>query len=655
MKIANVIVDISIQKLDKTFDYIVPKELEDELTSGMKVRAPFGNREITGYVYNISDSSDIKIEKLKSIISIEEKSIPVEFELMKLAQFMRDRYGCTLNQAIKTVLPAKRQISKKKTRVTMVEDLKNGYSPVSLNKEQKDIYNGIIENYPKPALIHGITGSGKTEIYMEIIDEMIRRKKSTILLIPEISLTMQNLLRFSARYGDRVGIVNSRLSAGEKYEIFEKAKNGMLDVVIGPRSALFTPFKNLGMIIIDECHDNAYFSESTPRYVASEVALARADISGAGVILGSATPLVSDYKKAKDGIYDLYKLNKRAVSGSQLPQVSVVDLREELKSGNKTIFSRELADDIRRCLDNNEQIMLFLNRRGFAGFVNCRSCGHVIKCPHCDVSLTSHYGGKLVCHYCGYEIKTLSKCPECGSNQIAAFGLGTEKLETMVKEYFPDARVLRMDLDTTSGKAGHSKILKQFVEHKADILIGTQMIVKGHDFPLVTLVGVVAADLSLYSDDYLASERTFELITQAAGRAGRRDNKGKVVIQTYNPDNPTIIAAASSDYETFYEDEITYRKLLEYPPEGAMLSVIVSSEDEALVNKEAEYLTAMMGRKFADDKIKIIGPADANVKKIKDKYRKTFYIKHQDQNVLLSVRNAILDENVSSMLQMDII
>ena len=672
MRYADVIVDISLQKLDRTFSYAVPGELEESVRPGVKVLVSFGTRTLSGFVLDVADhpAEGISPEKIKPIISVDEKAVSIESELIELAAFMKKQYGCTMNQALKTVLPSKKRISARKQKVEQTpiteEDRENDAVSVVLNAEQRAAVDGILGNYPKPALIYGITGSGKTQVYMELIDEMIRRGRQTILLIPEISLTFQNLRRFGLRYGERVGVVNSRLSDGEKYQVFEKAKNGEIDVIIGPRSALFTPFPALGMIIADEEHETAYLSETAPRYKTVEVAMERGRISGACVVLGSATPLVEDYKKALSGEYGLYELSYRAIPGSSLPRVSIVDMKEELRSGNKTIFSRRLAEAMRERLNKKEQIMLFINRRGYAGFVSCRSCGYVLKCPHCDVSMTAHTfagdseGGRrrargLMCHYCGYEIPMPDACPSCGSPYIAGFGLGTEKVEEMVHKYFPGARTLRMDTDTTSGKAGHSRILSRFASGKADVLIGTQMIVKGHDFPKVTLVGIMAADLSLYSNDFRAGERTFQLLTQAAGRAGRAQEMGAVVIQTYNPDNSTIIAAAHQDYRSFYEEEIAYRALLGYPPEGEMLSVLMTHPSDEEVHREAGMLTALISHEFGDGLLQIVGPSDAGVRKVQDKFRCIFYVKHPDRELLLRVRDTIALQSVGSSLQMDLL
>ena len=393
---------------------------------------------------------------------------------------------------------------------------------------------------------------------------------------------------------------------------------GEIDIMIGPRSALFTPFSDIGLIVIDEEHESAYNSEQSPRYHAKETAIYIAKEHKASVILGSATPSVETYYHALTGEYKLFTLSHRAL-GNELPKVYVEDLREELKSGNRSILSRRLKALIEDRLNNNKQVMLFLNKRGYAGFISCRSCGHVMKCPHCDISLTFHKNGKLVCHYCGYEQPSVNLCPKCGSRYISGFRAGTQQVEEVIKKMYPDARTLRMDMDTTTGKEGHEKILSAFANHEADILIGTQMIVKGHDFPDVTLVGVLAADMSLYSGSYMAAERTFQLLTQAAGRAGRGDTPGEVVIQTYTPDNYSIKTAQAQDYNAFYEEEIAYRRLMEYPPISNMLKVSIASKNEKILDAAADYIKNNHNR-FHGSEINVYDPVNAGVYKINDIY-----------------------------------
>lgn len=518
------------------------------------------------------------------------------------------------------------------------EDFRN---VTSLNQEQQVVCDGIIKDYDNndmtPCLIKGVTGSGKTEVYMEIIQHVLSKGREVIVLIPEISLTYQTIMRFYAKFGNVVSVINSRLSKGEKYDRFELAAQGRIKIMVGPRSALFTPFSNLGAVIIDEEHESAYQSETIPRYHARETAIELARMTGAKVIMGSATPSLEAFNRCRNGIYKLYRLDNRA-GNATIPDVDVVDLRDEMKKGNRTMFSTKLKSLMQEKLDAGEQIMLFLNRRGYQGFINCRDCGNVIQCPHCDVSLTLHGRNRLVCHYCGYETVFNHICPKCGSKYIGAFKAGTEKVEEETRKIFPHASVLRMDLDTTSGKEGHRNILEKFASHEADILIGTQMIVKGHDFADVTLVGILLADMSLHCSDYRAAEITFDLLTQAAGRAGRGDRKGNVVIQTYDPEHYSIVHAAGQDYDAFYDEEMGYRELMGYPPSNHMMAVRISCADADLATKLSDELYKLTS---VDDKVNIIGPADAAVYKINDIYNRVIYYKCRDYALLIQIKDII--------------
>lgn len=718
-RFAQIIIDISHEKVDRTFDYRIPPQLEDRISVGVLVKIPFGkgNSLRKGYVVGITDHADYDADKIKEIAGIVEGSVSAESQLIMLAWWLKEQYGSTMNQALKTVLPVKQKVKPKekkvlrllipeeqlealtaeaekksyKARVRLFKALKEnplipyevasgqmnlsaatlkpviekGYvaleseeifrnpvkdvgsrvKAVDLNGEQQAVVDAFCEDYEagkrETYLIHGITGSGKTEVYMEMISRVISEGKQVIVLIPEIALTYQTVMRFYGRFGNRVSIINSRLSAGERYDQFERARGGDIDIMIGPRSALFTPFSRLGLIIIDEEHEGAYKSEVVPRYHAREVAVKRAQMQNASVVLGSATPSLEAYTKALRGEYRLFSLHTRAKADSRLADVAVVDLREELKAGNKSIFSRRLQQMIGDRLEKKEQIMMFINRRGYANFVSCRSCGEAIKCPHCDVTLTLHKDNRLVCHYCGYSIPMPDKCPSCGSPYIANFGVGTQKIEMMTKKMFPQARVLRMDLDTTSKKGGHEEILSAFAEGDADILIGTQMIVKGHDFPDVTLVGVLAADLSLYTPDYRAAERTFQLLTQAAGRAGRDARHGDVIIQTYNPEHYSIVTAAEQDYETFYHQEMAYRRLMKYPPVNVLFTVQMASKSEAALVEAADRLAAHITPQADEEKVQMIGPVDASVYKINDIYRKILYLKQENYDILIKIRDNI--------------
>ena len=666
---ADIIVDITHEKLDKIFQYRIPKEMEGRLQTGMEVLIPFGraNRETKGYVIGFSEKCNYDPEKIKEITQISQNHIAIEAKLVALAAWMKEHYGGTMIQALKTVLPIKQQEKQKEQRsIRLLLDRREAKERLSyflsknqtararvvaalldrpilpyeyvtrqlkvtaavlrameeqgiLQIEAEVVYRNPVtakrtkqqsfcyteaqqaaihifcEEYRRGKrgtyLVYGVTGSGKTEVYMEMIEHVIAEGKQAIVLIPEIALTYQTVMRFYQRFGDRVSIINSRLSKGERYDQMLRAKRGEINVMIGPRSALFTPFERLGLIIIDEEHEGTYKSEQTPRYHARETAIARAAMEGASVVLGSATPSMEAFYKAVTGEFRLLRLPERAKQRA-MAHVTVADMRKELEKGNRSIFSDALRSLMEDRLKKKEQIMLFLNRRGYAGFISCRSCGHVVKCPHCDVSLSSHRNGKLVCHYCGYEQPMVTSCPECGSSHVGGFRAGTQQIEELLLREFPQAKVLRMDMDTTKQKDGHEKILAAFSSGEADILVGTQMIVKGHDFGNVTLVGVLAADLSLYADDYRAGERTFQLLTQAAGRAGRGEKAGEVVIQTYSPEHYSIVAAAKQDYEQFFQEEMTYRALMGYPPASQLMAVLVSCKEEELLETACHYLKA---------------------------------------------------------------
>ena len=720
---ADIIVDITHEKLDKIFQYRIPKEMEGRLQTGMEVLIPFGraNRETKGYVIGFSEKCNYDPEKIKEITQISQNHIAIEAKLVALAAWMKEHYGGTMIQALKTVLPIKQQEKQKEQRsIRLLLDRREAKERLSyflsknqtararvvaalldrpilpyeyvtrqlkvtaavlrameeqgiLQIEAEVVYRNPVtakrtkqqsfcyteaqqaaihifcEEYRRGKrgtyLVYGVTGSGKTEVYMEMIEHVIAEGKQAIVLIPEIALTYQTVMRFYQRFGDRVSIINSRLSKGERYDQMLRAKRGEINVMIGPRSALFTPFERLGLIIIDEEHEGTYKSEQTPRYHARETALARAAMEGASVVLGSATPSMEAFYKAVTGEFRLLRLPERAKQRA-MAHVTVADMRKELEKGNRSIFSDALRSLMEDRLKKKEQIMLFLNRRGYAGFISCRSCGHVVKCPHCDVSLSSHRNGKLVCHYCGYEQPMVTSCPECGSSHVGGFRAGTQQIEELLLREFPQAKVLRMDMDTTKQKDGHEKILAAFSSGEADILVGTQMIVKGHDFGNVTLVGVLAADLSLYADDYRAGERTFQLLTQAAGRAGSGEKAGEVVIQTYSPEHYSIVAAAKQDYEQFFQEEMTYRALMGYPPASQLMAVLVSCKEEELLETACHYLKAYAETcckkcERAGTSVQLIGPASPYVGKVRDTYRRVIYLKSEQEAVLVFLKDQL--------------
>ena len=717
----DVIVDISVNSLDRIFQYRVPEKLLDAVTVGCQVNVPFGsgNRRRQAYVIGVDTVLAYDASKIKDILGVT-KAPAATGQLIALADWMHERYGCTMAQALKTVLPVKKSVKevkrtayfladregaqqlleksrksrREKARVRLLEAMLkegcmsketvtgvlqisastmksilqtgvireetsqvyrnpvrqrlDGWQEVCLNDEQMNAVASIWQNAAicrehwsreqGMHLLYGITGSGKTEVYMALMEKVLNEGRQIIVLIPEISLTLQTVSRFYARFGSQIAVMNSRLSAGERYDQYMRAKRGEASIMIGPRSALFTPFDRLGLIIIDEEHESAYQSEIVPRYQAAEVAARRAEMSGALVVLGSATPSVAVYQKAREGMIGLHRLTQRARTGSRLPDVKVVDLREEFRMKNRGILSQSLHEAMDACLKRGDQMMLFLNRRGYAGFVSCRSCGYVVKCRHCDVSMTVHHHTLLKCHYCGSEQPMPRVCPSCGSPYIAGFGVGTQKVEEFVQKEFPEARILRMDRDTTSGKDDMGRILQTFSEGSADILIGTQMIVKGHDFANVTLVGILAADLSLFAGDYQSSERTFQLLTQAAGRAGRGDRPGEVIIQTYQPEHYCIQTAAAQDYDSFYSQEIRFRQMLHYPPDRQMMVMLAEGEHDQQTGQAVQKLREIAGE--ADfEAVEFIGPSRAGIAKAKDMYRYTMYMKHQDIKELMRLRD----------------
>lgn len=486
----------------------------------------------------------------------------------------------------------------------------------------------------RPVLLHGVTGSGKTEIYMQLIEHVIMEGKQAIVLVPEISLTPQTMERFISRFGKRVSVTHSRLSLGERLDQWRKARDGEISIIIGPRSALFMPFSNLGVIVMDECHESSYISDVTPKYHTREVARKLSELTGALLVMGSATPDIDSYHRAVTGEFLLLQLKERT-KGSRLPEVFVTDMRKELEDGNRSAFGLPLQQAIRENLEKGQQTMLFLNRRGYSTFVSCRKCGEALTCPSCNVSYTYHASDKaLVCHYCGKEVPVPKTCPSCGSHYIRYFGTGTQKIEEETRRLFPEASVLRMDADTTTGKNGHARILELFGKGKADILIGTQMIAKGHDFPNVTLVGILAADLSLNLGTYQAAETCFQLITQAAGRAGRGELAGRVFIQTYQPENHAIRMAAAQDYEGFYQEEILLRQAMEYPPFSHIFSVLITGEMEQEVILAAQRLGAYMNHYAERAGCTVVGPAPAPLPKFRGEFRWQIFAKGTDADRL---------------------
>lgn len=496
-----------------------------------------------------------------------------------------------------------------------------------LTAQQKQVLDEYINSSDNLFLLKGVTGSGKTEVYMRMVEDALNKGKSAIVLVPEISLTPQMIERFKGRFGKDVALFHSKLSDGERFDEWFRVRSGKAKLVIGARSAIFLPVKNLGLIIIDEEHENTYKSDQNPKYQTKEVAEFLSKQKGCKVVLGTATPTIETFYRALIGELKLLELNSR-VDGKGMPPMKVVDMRNELKSGNASLFSRELFNEIKEKLSKKEQIILFLNRRGFSTFVSCRSCGYVFKCEECDISMTYHRNGLLVCHYCGKTKSTPKKCPKCDSKYVKFFGAGTQRVEEEVKKYFKDAKVLRMDVDTTRSKDSYENIYNTFKDGKADILIGTQMISKGLDFKNVTLVGILAADMSINIPDYRASERTFQIITQVAGRAGRGEKQGNVIIQTYTPDHYSLKYAINYDYEGFYEREFTVRALMKYPPFGKILLINAISKKEDLLKQFMHKISN--GIKLLVEKereIDVLGPIPCLIAKVKENYRWQIVIK----------------------------
>ena len=727
--VAEVIINSTAKKLNRTFDYNIPAEMQELVQIGSKVLVPFGRfKQLEeAHIVKIKEKSEYEIKDIAKVeTGLTDKQI-------KLANWIAKRYFCNVSECIKLmqtpgtkakdvnkriqdkkinvvylkktiqeidfdietkVLKSEKQIKilnfvKKNEGCTIPEIemftdcsraiantlIKNGYLEVSEKKiERNPLQNKQIKNTSKlklteeqqnafqqvsyaidnnaynQFLLYGVTGSGKTEVYLQLIDKVVKQDKTAIVLVPEISLTPQMLDRFISRFGkETIAVLHSKLSIGERHDEWEKIKEGKAKIVIGARSAIFAPVQNLGIIIIDEEHDSSYKSESSPKYNAKEIAKKIAKEENIPLLLGSATPDLSTYYKAQQGKITILELTKRA-NNSSLPKVEIIDLKQELANGNRSMLSFELYQSIEENLKNKLQTILFLNRRGYSTFIMCRNCGYTVKCKNCNISMTYHsYENKLKCHYCGYEEKLVKTCPECGSDKIRYFGTGTQKLEQEIHKQFPQAKTIRMDVDTVTKKNSHEEILNKFKNEDVDILIGTQMVVKGHHFPKVTLVGVIAADSSLNIDDYRATERTFQILTQVAGRAGRENLPGKVVIQSYNPENFSIQNAQKQDYEEFYQTEIALRKQLKYPPFCDIIIIGFNSSSEEEIKKVANIAYEEVEKNLNKDEFKVFKPMPSPIDKIQNKYRWRIIIKgnmnEEANNVLNNLLKNIYDKD----------
>ena len=723
--VAEVIINSTAKKLNRTFDYNIPKELENMIFVGSKVLVPFGRLKNLeeAHVVRIKESSEYEI---KDITKVENGLTDKQIEL---ANWMAKRYFCNVSECIKLMqTPGTRtknvnkRVQDKKINVVYLKKdfeeinfdiengmlksdkqirilnfikdnegcsiseieaftdcsraivntlIKNGYlelvekriernplnskevnntKKLKLTDEQQEAFNKVSDsidnNKYEQFLLYGVTGSGKTEVYLQLIDKVIKEGKSAILLVPEISLTPQMLERFISRFGkETIAVLHSKLSIGERHDEWERIKDEKAKIIIGARSAIFAPVKKLGIIIIDEEHDSSYKSEASPKYNAKEVAKKIAKEEKIPLLLGSATPdLITFYNAKETKKITILELTKRA-NNSNLPKVEIVDLKQELANGNRSMLSHDLYGAIEKNLKDKLQTILFLNRRGYSTFIMCRNCGYTVKCKNCNISMTYHsYENKLKCHYCGYEEKLVKTCPECGSDKIRYFGTGTQKLEQEIHKQFPNAKTIRMDVDTVTKKNSHEEILSKFKNEDIDILIGTQMVVKGHHFPKVTLVGVIAADSSLNIDDYRATERTFQILTQVAGRAGRENLPGKVIIQSYNPENFSIQNAQKQNYEEFYETEIALRKQLKYPPFCDIIIIGFNSISEKEIIKVSNFAYEYLNKNLKTEEFKIFKPMPSPIDKIQNKYRWRIIIKGNMNEKANEVLNQLLKE-----------
>ena len=709
--IIEVLVELSHRNIDKTFDYLVPTDLEDKIKVGIRVLVPFGNQKLEGFVLKVKPKTPTEID-LKEIIDVVDDEVILNEELLKLGKYISDSTLSTLISSYQVMLPkalkAKKNVkiskkfntyiclnhnqeeglklSKSQEEILKVlkeyhKVLKSDLTKISassvktlLNKNiiyevkeesyrlnlesnlekkkeltslQKQVVNEVLslKNKNEVFLLHGVTGSGKTEVYMELIEKLLEEEKESIVLVPEISLTEQIVSRFRSRFKENIAILHSRLSDGEKYDEWRKIARGEIKIVIGARSAIFAPLKNIGIIIIDEEHTTSYKQENTPKYSAIDIAKERCKYHNCPLILGSATPTLESYARAKKNVYHLLEMKER-VNNHPLPKVEIVDMNEDMKTC-KGHFSSKLIDRIKTCLGKKEQVILLLNRRGYSSFVSCKQCGYVEKCPNCDITLTYHKSSNMLrCHYCGYATNRKDICPSCHEKAITNLGIGTEKIEEEIHELLPDAKVIRMDFDTTSKKGSHQKIIESFKKHEYDILLGTQMIAKGLDFSNVTLVGVINADTSLNIPDFRSSEYTFQLLSQVSGRSGRGEKEGSVVIQTFNKDHYAINLASKHDYINFYEQEMKIRHELNYPPYYYLTVVKVLSSNYEEARNESSKIKDYLVRNLTNTTV--LGPTVGSILKVNNIYRFQIILKYKKENDLYPCLKNLLEHYKSN-------
>lgn len=698
--ICEVIVDIAHSEVDKIFDYVCDVPVQ----AGARVAVPFGRSAATGFVIRVKETSDYPADKLKKVYRVEEGTPALNAECLSLAAAVAKRYRVPLALSLRLFIPPEMRTGKVaetyRTFARFAEDvliknapqqaaclaflrqngetdaavlrakfggavnalvkkggivlekrrvLRDPYKDVegkaaehALTQMQRRAVEAVQGTDKTVTLLHGVTGSGKTEVYLTLIADALQKGKTALFLVPEISLTPQMLAQLRARFGSAVAILHSGLSAGERFDEWQRLREGSARIAVGARSAVFAPVENVGILVIDEEHDGSYSSETAPRYNTFDIAFLRARYNGCKLVLGSATPSVETYKRALDGEFALVRMPDR-INARPLPDVNIVDMRREVKRGNPSPFSAALRERLAATLSEGQQAILFLNRRGYSQTVLCRDCGYVAKCEQCDVSLTYHSEENcLKCHYCGARYKMLTACPSCGGTHIYYAGTGTQRVVGDLKKLFPSARILRMDNDTTSGKEGHYRILRQFAERQADILVGTQMVAKGHDFPLVTLVGILDADMSLHFPDYRSNERTFQLVTQVAGRSGRGSERGDVVLQTYDPDNAILRFAAAYDYEGFYRHEINLRAATMFPPFALIVRVMVSSADDraALDALRTVYERLQAVYLSAQEEFLFFNRMHAPIKRIQGKYRYQVLMRLTSRNLLERIYDA---------------
>ncbi len=647
--------DIVINRpIETSFTYSVPKEIEDRIKVGSCVEVCLGTKKVTGYV--VGFRSDCKIENVKPILRLLDMAPAVDQKILRLTKWLSDYYYSSWGEAISAAIPGvlKRiPISGSRGAAkNRVEDLETGFtdgsdkhlSPTPEQRQAIDLIKKCLDDEAhKVFLLHGVTGSGKTEVYLQSIAHALALGRSSIILVPEISLTPQTVARFRSRFGDKIAVLHSRQLGSRRASEWQRVCSGDAQIVVGARSAVFAPLKNLGLVVVDEEHETSYKQEDTPRYNAREVAIKRADLSNAVVILGSATPSLESFYAAKKGEYTLIELPER-IDCKSLPEVEIVDMREEFSRAKKVpIFSERLKTWIQKDISEKKQVILFLNRRGFSTFISCRRCGYVLTCKRCNVSLTYHFHTKkLTCHHCNYKMDPLDICPKCNSTYVKYWGTGTEKVESELHRLFPNASISRMDTDATQMRGAHEKVLSRFKDGKIDILVGTQMIAKGLDFPKVTLVGVISADTALNLPDFRSGERTFNLLTQVAGRAGRGDLGGRVIIQTYAPGHYSIQAAKNHDYNSFYAKEVSFRKELNLPPFCRMVCLTLRGRKEEVVLKVSESLKERLLIKDRSKKIEVLGPAPAPISRMKGMYRWNLFLKSNKVEDIVSILRKVL-------------